>query len=123
MEKTDRDDEFGLLVEKIRRDVEARCGCSVYSKRHKYLGYSLQKSQGYPPYVFANIFPREKYNKLCEIQSEEKWAIDGGVDGLAEHNNLHGWHDRPCVYWYVIEGDDQSYHKAIKALSKICQAR
>jgi len=123
MGKLDRDAEFVVLVEKIRRDVEARCGCPVYSRLLQSLGYSLYKSQGSPQYVFASIYRRVEDNKLCEIQSAEKWAKHGGVNGLADHSNDKGWHDEPAVYWYIIEGDVESYHRAIRALSIICQVR
>ena len=116
---------FVELVEKIRHDVEASCGCSVFKDCYlpKSVGFKLYKSQGRPRYVFAQIRPRER-EKLCRIYSAKEWAAKAGVDDTRDDERPNGWYGRDDgVYWDVKTVDDVRYKEIIRALGKICQVR
>ena len=115
---------FFVLVEKIRRDVESRCGCPIYKRPlPKSQQFSLDKSERYPRYVFAYIQPREK-DKLCRIATKAEWAIKAGVQDSKDHMLANGWHNIDDEYYWDIEAvDDERYKEIIRALNKICQVR
>jgi hypothetical protein len=115
---------FMELVEKIRSDVEARCGSPIYirflpeSER-----FALCKREECPQYGFANILPRVK-DKLCRIATKAEWAIKAEVQDSKDHMLLNGWHNcDDAYYWDVKALDDERYKEIIRAVSKICQVR
>ena len=115
---------FLNLVEKIRRDVGSRCGRLIYKRPlPKSQQFSLDKSEKYPPYVFAYIQPREK-DRLCRIATKAEWAIKAGVQGSKDHMLPKGWRNIDDEYYWDVKAlDDKRYKEIIRALSKICQVR
>lgn len=114
--------EFEKLVEKIRRDVEAKCRFPVYKDSHlpKSLRFSLYKSKDRPKYVFAQIWSRNR----AIISSAKKWAIRAKVARTISHERTNGWYGRDdAVYWYVKTMDCERYEEIIGALARICQMR
>ena len=115
-------EELEDFAERLRADVEARCGCQVHKKVLSNGGYHL-----YNPMVFAYIrrviYGRVAPDRCFPIQAEEKYAIKAGVADLANRHDDNGWWNEPATYWDVLESDHQSYNRAVRALSKICQVR
>ena len=112
---------FIELVEKIRCDVEARCGCSVYSELlPKSPKFKLYKRKGRPQNVFAYIAQQPTLERL-KISAWEKDAEEAGVAHLACKRADKGMWGKPALIWYVKESDAESYKKAVNTLSKICQ--
>jgi len=112
---------FLNLVEKIRRDVEARYGSPVYSKFWpESNSFSLLKNK--EQNVFSYIYPRVR-DKLCTIESLEDGAIKAGVEDTKVDRKLpKGWHnDGTSIFYDVKEVDNERYKEIIRALSKICQ--
>ena len=107
------------FVEKLRADVEARCGYSVHKKLLTY-GYHLY-SHGVFAWVRRVIHGRVVPDRCFPIQTKEYYAIKAGVANFADRRDGTGWWNKPAVYWDVLESDPQSYDRAVEALSKICQ--
>ena len=115
---------FLNLVEKIRQDIEARCGYPVSKKLlPKSQQFSLRKSTGRQQYLFAYIKLRVK-DMLCKIATKAEWAIKAGVQDSKDHMLPNGYHNIDDeYYWNVKAVDDERYKEIIRALSKICQVR
>ena len=121
-------EELDDFVERLMADVEVRCGCRVYKKFfEKSKQYHLRKHESLRGGVFAYIRRvidgRVVPNRCFPIEVKEKYTIKAGVAHLANRRNDNGCHNEPARYWWVLEGDHQSYNRAVEALSKICQVR
>jgi len=117
------------FIERFRRDIEAGCGCPVYQKLLKDAGYHLRKHEDPSKGLFAGIW-QLKWSKRfgipyrhSEIQVSEEHAIKAGVANRADGRDDGGWWGKPSLYWFVTEGNTESYNRAVRALSKICQVR
>lgn len=110
------------FVERLRADVEVRCGCLVHKKLLKGGGYHLYSHSVFA-WVRRVIHGRVLPDRCFPIQAEEKYAIKAGVADVADRRDDTGWWDKPAVYWDVLDSEPQSYNDAVKALSKICRVR
>lgn len=110
------------FIERLIVDVEAKCGCQVYKKLLKGGGYHLRCNRVFA-WIRQVINGRVVPDRCFPIQVEEKYAIKARVAGLADKRDDNGWYNTPACYYYVIEGNSESYNRAVGALSKICQVR
>ena len=115
-------EELDDFIERLMVDVEAKCGCQVYKKLLKDGGYHLRNQEDLGGGLFAGIW-RQPTKRRFMIQVSEEYATKAGVANLADKRDDNGWYDTPACYYYVIEGNTESYNRAVKALSKICQVR
>ena len=108
------------FVERIRADIEARCHCTVQKKLLKDGGYHLRSNRVFA-WIRQVIHGRVVPDRCFPIQVEEKYAIEAGVTNLADKRDDNGWYNTPACYYYVIEGNIESYNRAVRALSGICR--
>ena len=115
--------EFCEFVEKITRDIEATCGCPVYSEFWPGSNiFNLYKNKGSLKMVFSYISQRVTLGRF-NISTWEEHAKDAGVAHLANKRSPKGMFGKPALVWYVKYNDTDSYKKAVNVLSKICQVR
>jgi len=110
------------FIGRLMIDVETKCGCQVYKKLLKDGGYHLRRHEDPRGGLFAGIWWRIRTRRFM-IQVSEKNTIKAGVADLADKGDNNGWFTEPARYWYVYEGNSESYNRAVEALSKICQVR
>lgn len=109
------------FAERFRADVQKKCGCPVYKKALK-SKFNLHKNEEKPYKVFAYINERVTLGRF-HISAWEKHAQNASVAHLADKRAPKGMWRSPALIWYVKDGDDESYEKAVSAFSKICKKR
>jgi len=108
------------FAERLRADIEIRCGNPVQKKLLKYGGYHIRSNRVFA-WVRQVLHGRVVPDKSFPIQVKEDYAIKTGVANLADKRDDNGWYDMPACYYYVIENNIESYNRAVRALTSICR--
>ena len=113
-------EELEHFAERLRHDIQTRCGCIVKKRMAKDGTYYLYCPKSFA-WVRRVINGQVVPNTCFPIQVREKHATKAGVAASSNRRIPNGWYNEPTLEWHVLEKDYKSYEKTLEVLSNICQ--